>query len=215
MPPPACCRRTCRTRRPTARPTRPTRPVLIYAIHSDAMPVYRVDDYAYTILAQKLSTHAAASRKSRIFGQKPYAVHVQVNPAALAARGIGLEDVRTALATATVNRPKGNLKARTRSSRSTPTTRFSTPRRSATSSSPSATARRSGSSDIADVVDAVQNERIGAWFDDKPAEGLAIQREAGRQHDRARRYGQGADAAARRNRCRLRSMSIWSPTARW
>ena len=39
-----------------------------------------------------------ASRKSRIFGQKPYAVHVQVNPGALAARGIGLEEVRLALA---------------------------------------------------------------------------------------------------------------------
>ena len=45
----------------------------------------------------------------RIFGQKPFAVHVQVNPAALAARGIGIEEVRTAIAQASVNRPKGNL----------------------------------------------------------------------------------------------------------
>src|SRR5258708_3080399 len=94
---------------PTYKKVNPAdRPVLIYAIHSDAMPVYRIDDYAYTILAQKISTVKGVS-ESRIFGQKPYAVHVQVNPGALAARGIGLEEVRTALTQATVNRPKGVL----------------------------------------------------------------------------------------------------------
>src|SRR5206468_2977894 len=94
---------------PTYRKTNPAdRPVLIYAVHSNAMPVYRIDDYAYTILAQKIATVKGVS-ESRIFGQKPFAVHVQVDPGELAARGIGLEDVRTALTTATVNRPKGNL----------------------------------------------------------------------------------------------------------
>src|SRR5215475_1645303 len=94
---------------PTYRKTNPAdRPVLIYAIHSDGLPVYRIDDYAYTILAQKLSTVKGVS-ESRIFGQKQYAVHIQVNPAALASRGIGLEDVRTAITTATINRPKGVL----------------------------------------------------------------------------------------------------------
>src|SRR5262249_4052522 len=97
---------------PIYRKTNPAdRPVLIYAVHSDALPVYRIDDYAYTIIAQKLATVNGGS-ESRIFGQKPYAVHIQVNPAALAARGIGLEDVRNALTTATVNRPKGILEGR-------------------------------------------------------------------------------------------------------
>src|SRR5205085_9928056 len=82
---------------PTYRKTNPAdRPVLIYAVHSDSLPVYRIDDYAYTIIAQKLSTVKGVA-ESRIFGQKPYAVHIQVNPGALAARGIGLEEVRTAL----------------------------------------------------------------------------------------------------------------------
>ena len=58
---------------------------------------------------------AGCLARSRIFGQKPYAVHVQVNPAALAARGIGFEDVRNALATATVDRPRAISKARTKS----------------------------------------------------------------------------------------------------
>src|SRR5216684_1101667 len=94
---------------PTYRKTNPAdRPVRIYAVHSDAMPIYRIDDYAYTILAQKLATVKGVS-ESRIFGQKPYAVHVRIDPGALAARGIGLEDVRIALTLATVNRPKGVL----------------------------------------------------------------------------------------------------------
>src|ERR1700719_2293402 len=94
---------------PTYRKTNPAdRPVLIYVVYSDAMPIYKVDDYAYTILAQKLSTVKGVSLVS-IYGQRSYAAHVQVNPASLAARGIGLEDVRNSLVAASVNRPKGNL----------------------------------------------------------------------------------------------------------
>src|SRR5690349_22113677 len=94
---------------PTYRKTNPAdRAVLIYAIHSDAMPIYKLDEYASTLIAQKLSTVNGVS-ESRVFGQKPYAVHVQVNPAALAARGVSFEEVRAAIATATVNRPTGNL----------------------------------------------------------------------------------------------------------
>src|SRR5579864_2052152 len=94
---------------PTYRKTNPAdRPVLIYAVHSDGLPPYKIDDYAYTILAQKAATVKGVS-ESRIFGQKPYAVHVQINPAALASRGISLEDVRTALSLNSINRPKGTL----------------------------------------------------------------------------------------------------------
>ena len=94
---------------PTYRKTNPAdRPVLIYAAYSDSLPISRVDDFAYTILAQKLSTVPGVS-ESRIFGQRPYAAHVQINPGALAARGLGMEDVRNALAAATLDRPKGTL----------------------------------------------------------------------------------------------------------
>src|SRR6266568_5583983 len=72
------------------------RAILIYAVHSDTMPIYKVDDYAYTILAQKLSTVSGVSQVD-VAGQQRYAVRAQVNPDALAARGIGLEDVRSAL----------------------------------------------------------------------------------------------------------------------
>src|SRR5215470_14589687 len=94
---------------PTYKKTNPAeRAILIYAVTSDALPIYRVDDYAYTVLAQKLSTITGVSEVD-IAGQQQYAVHVQVNPLALAERGIALEDVRNALAAATLNEPKGNL----------------------------------------------------------------------------------------------------------
>src|SRR5271166_1076824 len=164
---------------PTYRKTNPAdRPVLIYAVHSDAMPVYRIDDYAYTILAQKLSTVKGVS-ESRIFGQKPYAVHIQINPGALAARGISLEDVRNALMTATVDRPKGTLGG----ARQVFTLDTNDQLFNAASFGNIIVAYRNGApvrlKDVGDVIDATQNERIGAWYFDTPAEGLAIQRQAG------------------------------------
>ncbi|HLH88912.1 MAG TPA: efflux RND transporter permease subunit [Xanthobacteraceae bacterium] len=94
---------------PTYKKTNPAeRAILIYAASSDALPIYRVDDYAYNILAQKLSTITGVSEVD-IAGQQQYAVHVQVNPLALAARGIGLEDVHNALTAASLDEPKGNL----------------------------------------------------------------------------------------------------------
>ncbi|MGE5271881.1 MAG: multidrug efflux RND transporter permease subunit [Thiohalocapsa sp.] len=164
---------------PTYRKTNPAdRPVMIYAIHSDAMPIYKLDDYAYTIIAQRLSTVNGVS-ESRIFGQKPYAVHVQVNPGALAARGIGLEEVRSAINTASVNRPTGNLTGPHRAV----TIDTNDQIYDAAGFRKVIVAWRNGApvrlGDIADVVDGVQNARTGAWFTGKPAEGLAIQREAG------------------------------------
>ncbi len=94
---------------PTYRKVNPAdRAILIYAVHSDTMPIYKVDDYAYTILAQKLSTVSGVSQVD-VAGQQRYAVRAQVNPDALAARGIGLEDVRSALASTSIDQPKGNL----------------------------------------------------------------------------------------------------------
>src|SRR5262252_10441240 len=164
---------------PTYRKTNPAdRPVLIYAIYSKAMPIYRVDDYAYTIVAQKLSTIKGVS-ESRIFGQKPYAVHIRINPGALAARGVGLEDVRNALTTATVDRPKGNLQG----ARQTFTLDTNDQLFNAESFKNVIVAYRNGApvrlKDVGEVIDATQNERIGAWYYDTPAEGLAIQRQAG------------------------------------
>src|SRR5215813_3808004 len=164
---------------PTYRKTNPAdRAVLIYAVHSDAMPIQQVDNYAYTILAQKLTTMKGVS-EARIFGQKPFAVHIRMDPGALASRGIGLEDVRNALTTATVNRPKGTLEG----AHQTFTLDTNDQLFNAAAFREVIVAYRNGApvrlKDVATVIDATQNERIGAWYFDTPAEGLAIQRQAG------------------------------------
>src|SRR5271166_6443775 len=164
---------------PTYRKTNPAdRPVLIYGVYSKALPIYKVDDYAYTIVAQKLSTVKGVS-ESRIFGQKPYAVHIQINPMALAAKGLSFEQVRNALTTATVHRPKGNLEG----SQRVVTLDANDQIFNAAGFRNVIVAYRNGApvrlGDIAEVVDSVQNARAGAWFEHQPAEGLAIQREAG------------------------------------
>jgi len=84
------------------------RSILIYAIGSDAMPIQDVDRYAYNVLAESISRISGVSQVN-IAGEQIPAVHVQVNPDALASRGMSLEDVRSAVVNATTDAPKGNL----------------------------------------------------------------------------------------------------------
>ena len=104
-------------------------------------------------------------------------------------RGIGLEDVRTALANATRQPAQGQPRERrTSRSRSTPTTSSSTPPATATSSSPTATARRSGCRTSARSIDGTKSPRTGAWFNGKRVGAAADLAPARRQHRRGRRH---------------------------
>jgi len=164
---------------PTYRKTNPAeRAILIYAACSDALPIYRVDDYAYTILAQKLSTVSGVSEVD-IAGQQQYAVHVQANPVALGSRGIGLEDVRTALNNATLDEPKGNLE----NNHQQITIDTNDQLFDAESFRNVIVAYRNDApvkvSDVAQVIDSSQLPRTGAWFNGKRCELLLIRRQAG------------------------------------
>jgi hydrophobe/amphiphile efflux-1 (HAE1) family protein len=153
-------------------------PVLIYAIHSDAMPGYKVDDYANISLAERLSTVEGVGQVF-IFGQKPYAARVQVNPAALAAHRIGLEDVRNAIAAATVNQPTGQIEGAYRVTAIDTNDQLM----DAAAFREVIVAFRNGApvrlKDIGEVVNSVLNTRIGAWFNNMPAEGIAINKAPG------------------------------------
>ena len=94
---------------PVYRKTNPAdTPVLMLALTSQTLPLTTVSDYANSILAQKISQMPGVGSVG-IGGQQSPAIRVQVNPALLAAEGVDLEAVRTALATATVDQPKGTL----------------------------------------------------------------------------------------------------------
>ncbi len=164
---------------PTYKKTNPAdRPVLIYGVWSDAMPIQNIDQYAYNVLAESLSRVSGVSQVL-IAGQQTPATHVQVNPDALASRGIGLEDVRTALVNATTDQPKGNLEGKTQEfAIDTNDQLFK-----ASAFRHIIVAYRNGApvqvQDIGDVINSSQYARTGAWFDQHRAELLLIEREPG------------------------------------
>src|SRR5271167_4727509 len=164
---------------PTYRKVNPADfPIMIYAVHSDAVPDYRLDDYANTVLGERLSTVPGVGQVS-IFGQKLYAARVQVNPTALAAHGIGLEDVRNALVNATINEPKGTIEGE----HQVVAIETNDQLFDAKAYGNIIIAYRNGAAvrikDVGDAFDSVQNARVGAFFNNKAAEGIAIQKAPG------------------------------------
>ena len=102
------CRRTCRIRRYIRKVNPADTPILVLAATSDSLPLTVVDAYGQNILLQKISQISGVGLVG-IGGEQQPTVRVQVDPAALAARGINLEDVRTVLGQANVDLPKGTL----------------------------------------------------------------------------------------------------------
>jgi hydrophobe/amphiphile efflux-1 (HAE1) family protein len=164
---------------PTYRKVNPADfPILIYAIHSDAIPPYKIDDYANNVIADQLSTQPGVGQVS-VFGSMPYAARVRIDPGSLAAKGIGLEDVRTALINSTVNNPKGEIEGEHEAiALDTNDQLFD-----ATQFGNVIIAYKNGApvhiKDVGDVIDSVQNERLRSWFGDQRAEGIAIQKAPG------------------------------------
>src|SRR6187551_963893 len=99
---------------PSFRKVNPTeRSILLLALTSETLPLSKVDQYAQTLLAPRISTVSGVSQL-QIFGSRKYAVRVQVEPLALAARGIGLEEISNAIQKANSNTPTGILDGKTR-----------------------------------------------------------------------------------------------------
>jgi len=153
-------------------------PIMTLALTSDTLPLNRVQDLADTNLAQKISQLPGVGLVSISGGQRP-AVRVQADPTALAAYGLSLEDLRAVLSQANVNQAKGNLEG---------------PRQSFTIGANDqlvsgqeyrsvVIAYRNGApvrlSDVAEVVDGVENVKQAAWMNDKPAVIVNIQRQPG------------------------------------
>jgi multidrug efflux pump len=153
-------------------------PILTLAVSSDSLPLDQVDDQADSILAQKISQVTGVGLVSINGGQKP-AVRVQVDPAQLAATGLTLEDVRAALVAANVNQPKGNLDGK----RLDYALAVDDQLASAGAFRPLVLAYKNGAalrlSDVADVVDGVENAQLAGWAGKKRAIILNVQRQPG------------------------------------
>ncbi len=153
-------------------------PIMTLALTSSTMPLPKIEDLADTRLATKLSQVPGVGLVSVTGGQRP-AVRIQANPTALAAYGLSLDDVRTAISGANTNQAKGSFDGPTRAS----TIDANDQLKSAEEYKSMIVAYRNGSpvrlSDVADVIDGAENNRLAAWANDLPAIIVNIQRQPG------------------------------------
>jgi multidrug efflux pump len=153
-------------------------PIMTLALTSDTLPLPKVEDFADTRLAQKISQLSGVGLVSISGGQRP-AVRVQVNPMALAAYGLTLEDVRAAIATGNVNTPKGSFDGH----RLSYIINTNDQLLSAKEYRPLIIAFNNGApirvSNVATVSDSAENVNQAAWMNTVPAVILNIQRQPG------------------------------------
>jgi multidrug efflux pump len=153
-------------------------PILTLAITSDSIPLSQVEDLVDTRLAPKISQLSGVGLVTISGGQKP-AVRIQANPDALSSYGINLEDLRTALASASVNAAKGNFDGPRQGYQIDANDQLQT----SDDYRKVVVAFRNGAPvvlrDVATVVDGVENNFQSAWMNQTPAVILNIQRQSG------------------------------------
>jgi multidrug efflux pump len=153
-------------------------PVVTLAITSKTLPLTQVEDLADIRLAQKLSQLSGVGLVSITGGMRP-AVRVQVNPRALAAYGIAIDDIRTAITNQNTDTPKGNFDGPAQNT----TINDNDQLQSAQEYKNLVLAYKNGNpvrlSDVASVVDGAQNSELAAWADRTPAIIVNVQRQPG------------------------------------
>jgi multidrug efflux pump len=153
-------------------------PVLTLALTSNSIPLSKVQDLADTRLAPKISQLSGVGLVSISGGQKP-AVRIQANPTALSSYGVNLEDVRTALQQTSVNQAKGNFDGPHQAYQIGANDQLLTSKEYQSV----VVAYRNGApvilSDVATVIDDVENVKQAAWMNNVPAVIVNIQRQPG------------------------------------
>ena len=153
-------------------------PILTLALTSETLPLSQVEDLAETRFAQKISQLSGVGLVSIGGGKRP-AVRIQANPRALSAYGLTMEDLRMAIAAANVNQAKGAFDGPRRASIINATDQLLSSR----DYRPLIVSYRNGApvhlSEVADVIDDVENVKQAAWMDEAPAVVVNIQRQPG------------------------------------
>ena len=153
-------------------------PILTLGLTSKTMPLTQVEDFVDTRLAQKISQLPGVGLVSISGGQRP-AVRIRADIRKLAAYGLNIDDLRTTLGNANINTPKGNFDGPMRAY----TINANDQIRNASDYKQLIVAYKNGSpvrlSDVGDVVDGAQNDKLGAWMNEVPAVILNIQRQPG------------------------------------
>ena len=153
-------------------------PILYFALTSNTMPLSQLDEYGETFMAQRISMVPGIAQVM-VYGGQKYAVRVQLDPSALANRGIGIDEVATAIDAQNVSMPTGTLWGLNKAS----TIRANGQLENAEEFRRMVVAYRNGApvhlSELGQVLDDVENNKVASWFNDERSVVLAIQRQPG------------------------------------
>src|SRR6185437_11355449 len=166
-------------RPPSFRKVNPAQqPVLYLALSSTTLPLYTVNEYAETLLAQRISMVSGVSQVI-VYGAQKYAVRIQLNPDALAARNLGIDEVERAVQASNTNTPTGKLYG----DKQAFTIQSSGQLSDAAAYRPLIVAYRGGSpvrlDELGHVIDSVENNKVIGWFNGVRGVILAVQRQPG------------------------------------
>jgi HAE1 family hydrophobic/amphiphilic exporter-1 len=153
-------------------------PILYLAVMSPTLKLSEVNEYADTLLGQRISTTPGVAQVN-IFGPQKYAVRAQLDPRELATRGIGLDEVVTAMQDGNVNLPTGTLQGPTQAA----TVQSTGQLMDAASFRKLIVTYRNGApvrlAQLGNVIDSVENDKIASWFRDTRGIVLGIQKQPG------------------------------------
>jgi HAE1 family hydrophobic/amphiphilic exporter-1 len=152
--------------------------ILLLALTSPTLPLSTVDEFAQTILAQRISMVSGVAQVD-VIGSQKYAVRIQLDPNQLAARQVGIDDVVLAIQRGNVDLPVGTLNAPNRAYTLVSDAQLT----NAEAYRPMVVTYRNGSpvriQDLGTAIDSVENNRVGSWFNNGRAVILGIQRQPG------------------------------------
>jgi HAE1 family hydrophobic/amphiphilic exporter-1 len=164
---------------PTFRKVNPAdMPILQMAVSSPTLPLSVVDDYAETMMSQRISMISGVAQVN-VYGAQKFAVRAQLDPSLVAARGIGIDEVEEALSVHNVNMPTGTLWG----PRQAYTVQATGQLETAAQYRPLIVAYRNGSpvrlGDLGQVIDSVENDKSASWLNGKRSISLMVQRQPG------------------------------------
>jgi HAE1 family hydrophobic/amphiphilic exporter-1 len=153
-------------------------PIIYLSVNSPTLPLSQVDEYAETLIAQRISTISGVAQV-QVFGSQKYAVRVQIDPDLLASKGLDIGQVEQALKSANVNLPSGVLHGRNKAFTVQATGQLT----SAEAYRPVIVAYKDGNpvrlQELGRVIDSVENDKVASWFNGARAVTLAVQRQPG------------------------------------
>lgn len=164
---------------PTFRKVNPAdQPILYIAMSTAILPLSAVNEYAENLLAQRISMISGVA-EVMVYGVQKYAVRARLDPKALASKGIGIDEVASAISSGNVNLPTGTLWGTHQAFTVQATGQLN----DAAAYRPLIVAYRGGSpvrlGELGRVIDSVQNDKVAAWFNDTRAIVLAVLRQPG------------------------------------